>query len=329
MVKKQFKVGSLVLALSMGLVACGGSSSDTEGSSTENQSSNQYVSNGTMVKAQFIDSEVQGLDVYQDNKLVSTTDKNGYFMYDFTKVAQFKVGQLVIGEANLGEKSLTINGDTQVVTPLEIAKDSKHMTEILVTLQSLDKDNNPENGIEIAKNNPQKPIEKLAVGKLADSTAQDKLKDILPSSTQYVLPEKAKQHYENTLKKVVERAKSSAEKSPADLLVGTWKSNCKQVGVNGVKPDGSPNYIYDALVLTVTKVNATTINMNERTLVYKDESCTQLSKEKPVDTYESAVNYIGTDGQNTVLKVDGSLFNVSSHAISAERERRSFHRISY
>lgn len=92
MVKKQFKIGSLILALSMGLVACGGGSDSH--SSTENQSSNQYVSNGTMVKAQFIDSEVQGLDVYQDNKLVSTTDKNGYFMYDFTKVAQFKVGQL-------------------------------------------------------------------------------------------------------------------------------------------------------------------------------------------------------------------------------------------
>lgn len=330
MLFKQFTKASLVVALTATLVACGGGSDDDNSSKTvaQNTTGNNQTTpepeDKSLLKAQFVDSVVQGLDVYQDGKLVSTTDKDGYFYYNPNQAVQFKVGQLLIGETDLNKKLLLIgkNG-IPVVTPTIIAKDDNHKVEILVTLQSLDNDRQPDNGIVIAKNNSAKPIEKLPNVNLADTTAQNALKDVIPQSTNLVLPERAKQHYEKTQQKLVKDANTYITQSPADVLVGTWQRACKKQGEQS----------YDIAIFTLSKVNATTVKNSELHKVYKDANCSQWKEDK-LEVYDITLTETHTPDSNqgkliyTKFNFAGGSEKVSIIANMMKADKDVFYRVA-
>lgn len=129
----RFRNFSLVVAVavlgSSLIVGCGDSSS----------SSNPNVQTGT-----FVDSPVKGL-YYVSGSQSGTTDTNGTFKYETGKTVKFYLGNAsgaLIGETN----------GSSLITPLDLSDDGIDGTKtanILRILQSLDKDGNASNGIEI------------------------------------------------------------------------------------------------------------------------------------------------------------------------------------
>jgi hypothetical protein len=121
-----FAAVTAVLAASL-FVGCGSDSSSAS------------VQTGT-----FVDSPVKGL-YYVSGGQSGTTDVNGTFKYETGKTVKFYLGDvngLLIGETN----------GSSLVTPLDLSADGidgNKTDNILRVLQSLDKDDNATNGIEI------------------------------------------------------------------------------------------------------------------------------------------------------------------------------------
>lgn len=109
------------------------------GCNEDTTSSDTSVQTGT-----FVDSAVKGL-YYVSGSQSGTTDSNGTFKFETGKTVKFYLGDA--NGALIGET----NGST-LVTPLDMSDDGIDGTKtanILRMLQSLDKDNNASNGIEI------------------------------------------------------------------------------------------------------------------------------------------------------------------------------------
>lgn len=127
---------ALATLLVASLVACGGSGSG---------SGSLPATDPTAGIATFIDSKVEGLS-YRSFSYNGVTDKNGNFPYAPGEQVAFSVGDLVLG-------SVVPVGDK--VTPLDLVPDAKsatdeRVTRILRILQTLDADDDPENGIKIS-----------------------------------------------------------------------------------------------------------------------------------------------------------------------------------
>lgn len=84
-------------------------------------------------QGQFLDSAVQNIDVYQNSKKISTTDKEGKYVYLDDSAVTFKVGKLTLGTSEAKD----------IVTPADFSKDTNVVTKVLQVLQSLDDDNKP------------------------------------------------------------------------------------------------------------------------------------------------------------------------------------------
>ena len=102
-----------------------------------------YGSDGNLNEGFFIDSPVQGLH-YETETQSGTTRSDGRFYYEEGELVTFKVGPMVLGSA-IG---------ANYVTPIDMvpgAVDEKHptVTNMLRFLQTMDEDNNPENGINL------------------------------------------------------------------------------------------------------------------------------------------------------------------------------------
>ncbi len=122
----------LSLVASLVVVGCGG------GGDLENE---PKVTTGY-----FIDSAVAGADYNTTSGLKGTTDKFGKFKFISGDEVEFRIGKVVLGKA----KPKLEDDGVGVVTPKELAKGNETLeTLILQLLQSLDKDNNPNNGITI------------------------------------------------------------------------------------------------------------------------------------------------------------------------------------
>lgn len=304
---KKFKTTGLVVALSSVLVACGGGGDDSPGNSkTPNQAST--------IKARFVDSAVLGLEVHQEGYAgksgvqVQTTDKNGEFYFSpNSKKVVFKVANLTVGEAVLDEKSTQRDKDGVIlVTPTTIAKDTEHETKILQVLQTLDKDNNPSNGIEIDRDpSAQKLISKLPNLSLSqkEASVEEVLKNVvLPSHI--VLEAKARQHYEETIaklkKEIAQHKANKNSKVAVDALVGSWKRGCKKQATNS----------YDIATFTFTKVSDSQVRMSEEYETYDQAGCTGPSKAKtdPGDVYSiTDANANGSTITALIHSPEGSL----------------------
>lgn len=91
----------------------------------------------------FVDAPVEGLDYTTTSGISGKTDANGRFYYDAGDTVTFKIGDLNLGSAK---------GASQV-TPVDIiagaTANDQRVVNMLVLLQTIDEDGNPNNGIKI------------------------------------------------------------------------------------------------------------------------------------------------------------------------------------
>lgn len=125
----------IIAALSITMIACGGSNSDGDNSGGGSNPT-------TTLTGVFLDSPVINAD-YKTQTQSGVTNSQGEYQYLAGETVTFSIG-------NLEFPSVTA---TSTVTPLDMAGTRIITAEAVVNmirlLQSLDKDGNPENGIEI------------------------------------------------------------------------------------------------------------------------------------------------------------------------------------
>lgn len=179
-----------------GLVACGGSS------------------NETVLQGRFIDAAVEGLDYTTSTGMSGVTDSNGTFNYTPGSTVTFSMG---------GIKFPAVEA-LSVVTPLDLAKVSSPedpaALAIAQILQSVDADDNPDNGISIKK-------DKLAAGAVEPSNwaqvTQDELKTRLKDPSKIRTLDDTRKHLVSQLDKLTGNPKMS--------LVGRYTPGASTVGI--------------------------------------------------------------------------------------------------
>ena len=100
---------------------------------------------GGIVTGTFTDSPVDGLS-YQTDSLSGITDQSGQFNYVEGETVTFSIGNITLGQA-VGET---------ILTPLSLVPEAADITEtevsnIIRSLQTIDADSDPTNGIEITE----------------------------------------------------------------------------------------------------------------------------------------------------------------------------------
>jgi len=126
------KLTALSLVATLALVGCGSSSNDST------------------LEGYFIDAAVAGAEYNTSSGLKGITDIDGKFKYNNGDRVTFTLGKIVLGEATplpdgLVTPKTLIAGDATPTTD-----ESSKITLLLQTLQSLDSDNDPSNGITIS-----------------------------------------------------------------------------------------------------------------------------------------------------------------------------------
>ncbi|MCF5847295.1 hypothetical protein K3H53_08235 [Aeromonas veronii] len=143
--KKNVLALSVVAALSsLALAGCGGGG---DGASTDNGNNSGNGGNATKPaeSATFIDSPVEGL-AYTCGRYSAFTNKQGQFLFNDGDTCTFKLGSIQLGETQL-KKGQTL------VTPYTIAEkgDKDRAIRIAALLQTMDGNNNPDDGIQLVK----------------------------------------------------------------------------------------------------------------------------------------------------------------------------------
>jgi hypothetical protein len=143
---------------------------------------------------QFIDSPVQGLGYVTSSGLIGTTDAQGRFHFHPGDTVTFRIAGVDIGSATAGS----------AVTPASLAggdEDSARFSNLLVMLQSLDSDGDPDNGITLPANATAAQIAAI-VARLSDDPldfgdgfANPELQNLAPGGYIRSVAE-ALQHYE-------------------------------------------------------------------------------------------------------------------------------------
>jgi len=125
--------------------------------------STDVVKNGSDTKTgYFIDSPVEGLSYKTSSGIEGVTDKFGRFKYKNNDKVEFKIGNLILGEAK---------PEDGLVTPEGFAVDNNTKILILRLLQALDSDGNVSNGITIPEDvveSLDKEINKTDISKLSE-----------------------------------------------------------------------------------------------------------------------------------------------------------------
>lgn len=124
----------LLIFISLLLVACG-----------SNNSNNNIVT--SVLTGKFLDSAVSNLD-YKTQTQSTTTNTKGEFNYRAGEIIIFSIGSL-----DLRSTEATAIITPLTITPLTIAAttniNANEVVNIALLLQSLDKDNNHDNGLQI------------------------------------------------------------------------------------------------------------------------------------------------------------------------------------
>lgn len=125
----------ICLALAGVLTACGGSDNN-DSSQTENPPPSSSNKIGVLT-----DGTIQGAN-YSINGVIKQTNERGEFEYQEGDEVTFSIGEIVIGKLKAASR----------ITPQELANDEDTRLNLMIFLQSLDKDGNHDNGIEIPSN---------------------------------------------------------------------------------------------------------------------------------------------------------------------------------
>ncbi|NWF65833.1 MAG: hypothetical protein HXX81_00005 [Campylobacterales bacterium] len=137
--------------ISILMVSCGGSNTTDIKLNTTNSQPNQSSI------AYFVDSAVQGVD-YVCGSFSGETDLNGMFKFEQNKDCLFSIGAITFSL----DKNTLMNKKQSFITPYDIYQSNQTLAINLArVLQTLDSDNNLDNGIQISsvtKNSIKYPI---------------------------------------------------------------------------------------------------------------------------------------------------------------------------
>jgi len=126
---KKLKLSGVALASSLALIGCGGGGIDSTATET----------------GYFIDSAVEGLSFKTETGTTGTTDAFGRFQFSAGETVAFYIGNLNLGEALPDAEGL--------MTPALLAHGNEALKLLLLqTLQALDTDGEPSNGITLPEN---------------------------------------------------------------------------------------------------------------------------------------------------------------------------------
>ena len=139
--KRKVSWGRLMpLAFAVTLVSCGDGSAPSS-SNGDKESGGGKAQTGPAT-GRLLDTAVGGA-AYVAPSGSGITDEKGTFNYNHGDTVEFKLGSLSLGKAK----------GAAIVTPMELAGDSDNkLQNLLILLQSLDVDGNPNNGISIPAN---------------------------------------------------------------------------------------------------------------------------------------------------------------------------------
>src|SRR5687768_16655157 len=126
------------LAFALTLAACGDGSGPS--SSKGSGSSDGGKTEKGPATGRLLDTGVSGVAYTASSGDAGNTDENGTFKYNHGDTVEFKLGSLVLGKVK----------GAAIITPIELAGESANkLQNLLILLQSLDIDGNPDNGISI------------------------------------------------------------------------------------------------------------------------------------------------------------------------------------
>ena len=176
------------------LTACGGGGGG--GSSSGADTSSPDISQGV-----FIDSQVAGLNYQTSSGLSGVTDSEGRFNAAEADAVSFSLGGLVLGGIT------SFNSNSPVVTPAQIVQnDAEKLINVLRILQTVDDNENPDDGITITEETRQLARDSFAVqsinlNSVADFESSSGMQELLNhlNRTGIVPPEDAINHFTDSL----------------------------------------------------------------------------------------------------------------------------------
>ena len=156
---KTKKMMTLPLTALVSALVLAGCDSQTTDSATTSSTATESSTTASISTGSFIDSAVEGLEYKSTSGLTGITNEHGQFNYRNGDKVEFRIGQLVLGSTTVSEDGL--------VTPLNLTEGYAYSsvdlhqlmmdgqlqpqtTLILRLLQSMDEDNDPENGIKVS-----------------------------------------------------------------------------------------------------------------------------------------------------------------------------------
>ena len=173
---------------------------DSSDSEKQGDSPND-IQNSTMLKGKFIDSVVGGLEYYT-NTQSGVTNKDGEYNYIDGEEITFHTGGIIYGTTKA----------KPIVTPIDLVKESNStqhtkVVKIAQFLQSLDKDGNPNNGIEIIDEAKNKFADKNLDFDLDRQEFHKKAIEVLKTlnkPTNLVVKDIALNHFNNSINDLME-----------------------------------------------------------------------------------------------------------------------------
>lgn len=172
--------------------------------------------------AKVVDSEVEGLE-YQCAGLFEYTDKNGSISCNHMPVA-FMLGQIKLGLLyEIPQDSLVLPQD--IVNVPRNNGDDKNLLKVLTLLQSLDEDQNPDNGIKIPRNIHQKLTTFIDIKDMELAEIEELIEDQLEQNITFKEPVKVLQHLQKSMKryklpelksKILEEFESNIDNNTSD-----------------------------------------------------------------------------------------------------------------
>jgi len=204
----------------------------------------------TPLKGSFIDSAVSGLLYTTSGGLTGETNSQGTFEYHDGESVTFSLGELTLGTTKAAE----------VLTPVELTNSSSQNDAKAVNLarllQSLDSDDNPENGITIVLTEDQKSALKDVSLDLESGTGLSLI--ALACGKSLISADKAKEHFNSTLNGMLSGYYEGSI-SGCDLNL-PFHINVANGEVWGITDDGSNTQIngsitgYNAFVATISGI---------------------------------------------------------------------------
>ena len=281
--KCMFSKINLIILLSLTIINCGGGGGDNSSSPSIN-------------KGVFLDSAVSGL-TYKTTTQKGVTNSRGEFNYIAGEVVEFYIGHMKLGEA-IGDK---------IIYPENIDKEStsNNGVAIAMMLQTLDENNNPDDGINLSHIPIHRTVgKKVVFDHNQVDTIQTLVNDLRDDNTRPVVSkDKAQNHINQTKKNIT---------PPVISLNGSNLISIIQ-GSSFTDPGASANDDRDGSVAVSVSGSVDVNIVGDYTLTYsaQDSAGNQASKNRTVRVIlavDTSAPIINLNGTNPMYIIQGSSF---------------------